>query len=443
VESTAGDLASSGLSGLVVDESMPSNLYLYGARSIFFRSTDGGEHWNASSSGLPDSSSDITSLVRAGSVLILGTNNAGLLKSEDRGETWRSANAGLPIDINAGVHFNSITLSTGRGLPASLFALGTQVIPVGSSSRSSRQAYVSTDQGESWRRLQPFEPAVIGPAVPSMRNATVLFARNPRNSMATTLDGGRRWNLPSSNNGLPTEGRFSNVFADSKLPSTLYSYSFEGSARSMNSGHRWSYIGGGEIIARSKARSGVVFAQGASGVVNRSEDFGDTWTKFYDAGVSNFINGSLSFAHVVDVPGSSRIYIAGNFANGGNLTMPPVYSGPVQRSDDGGAHWANAGAGLPTYQSYVAPYSPPTGAVLTAFAVDESDTDVAYVAALGRLYQTTNAGMSWSAIANGTFPRDIVYALVVNRANANVIYAATEDGLFISLDRGASWSPAS
>ena len=110
--------------------------------------------------------------------------------------------------------------------------------------------------------------------------------------------------------------------------------------------------------------------------------------------------------------------------------------GLVQLTRDGGAHWTNVTpAGLPTYGRIEA-VEPGRFALGTAFAnVDRHDLgDVA-----PHVYMTEDFGATWHSIA-ANLPADApVRTVRQDLKNPDVLYAGTETGVWVSLDRGSRW----
>jgi hypothetical protein len=106
-----------------------------------------------------------------------------------------------------------------------------------------------------------------------------------------------------------------------------------------------------------------------------------------------------------------------------------------------GATWQQADAGLPKR-------------TVTDIAVDPSSSNAAYVSysgfsscsacdGLGHIFETTNGGTSWTGIT-GNLPDIPVNALVVDPAVLNLMYAATDVGVFVSTNAGTpstTWTP--
>jgi photosystem II stability/assembly factor-like uncharacterized protein len=124
------------------------------------------------------------------------------------------------------------------------------------------------------------------------------------------------------------------------------------------------------------------------------------------------------------------------------------FHGGVYRSDDAGASWADIAAGLPSDFGF-------------PLAIDPADADSAYVIPLTadtdrvtpdgkvRVYETRDAGQSWTPRGDGLPPRD-AYLTVLREAldwtgegdSLELYFGATSGELFGSGDAGASWFSA-
>lgn len=104
--------------------------------STVFKSTDAGNSWTESGSGLPTGAS-VQSVHATGSVLLCGTQN-GVFRSTDAGASWIAANNGLP------------TSSTSNYVKK-FFQFGTTTLAVFSATIGSQGGiYRSTDGGAQW-----------------------------------------------------------------------------------------------------------------------------------------------------------------------------------------------------------------------------------------------------------------------------------------------------
>jgi hypothetical protein len=124
------------------------------------------------------------------------------------------------------------------------------------------------------------------------------------------------------------------------------------------------------------------------------------------------------------------------------------FHGGVYRSDDAGATWIDIAAGLPSDFGF-------------PLAIDPADPDSAYVIPLTadtdrvtpdsrvRVYETRDAGSSWTARGEG-LPQEHAYLTVLREAfdwvgegqALELYFGATSGDVFGSGDAGASWSTA-
>jgi photosystem II stability/assembly factor-like uncharacterized protein len=111
--------------------------------------------------------------------------------------------------------------------------------------------------------------------------------------------------------------------------------------------------------------------------------------------------------------------------------------GNLVRSKDGGASFEPMGSlpGLPP-SSWIAAIEP-----------SRFSSDVLYVAANNYrnddyenyLYESRDGGRSFRSIASGLPPRRVVRIVREDPRSENVLYAGTELGLFVTIDRGSNW----
>lgn len=114
--------------------------------------------------------------------------------------------------------------------------------------------------------------------------------------------------------------------------------------------------------------------------------------------------------------------------------------GNLQVTRDGGKSWNNVASRVPgvpkgTYVSRVVGSKYSEGTAFATFDGHRMGDMHIYI------YMTTDYGQSWKPISNGIQEKDgIVHVVREDPKNQNVLYAGTERGLFVSLDKGANWS---
>jgi photosystem II stability/assembly factor-like uncharacterized protein len=122
------------------------------------------------------------------------------------------------------------------------------------------------------------------------------------------------------------------------------------------------------------------------------------------------------------------------------------FHGGVYRSDDAGESWLEIGQGLPSdfgFPLVVDPADPDSAYVIPL----EADTDRVTPGGRVRVYETRDAGATWSARGDG-LPQEHAYLTVLRQAfdqagqgeALELYFGATSGELFASGDAGASWS---
>lgn len=106
----------------------------------------------------------------------------------------------------------------------------------------------------------------------------------------------------------------------------------------------------------------------------------------------------------------------------------------VQLTRDGGATWQN-----------VTPPDAPRQCRFTNIEASPTDADTAYAVAAVRddlhpyVYRTRDAGKSWQKITTGMRERAVACAVREDPARKGLMYAGTDDGVYVSFDGGDHW----
>jgi photosystem II stability/assembly factor-like uncharacterized protein len=116
--------------------------------------------------------------------------------------------------------------------------------------------------------------------------------------------------------------------------------------------------------------------------------------------------------------------------------------GLVQVTRDGGAHWANVTPGkrlLPPHGTVdsVEPSPHERGTCYVAVDLHQVDDRDPFI------FKTTDYGKTWKAISSGIPRSPLSYVHVVREDpfRKGMLYAGTENGLYVSFDDGARWRP--
>lgn len=116
--------------------------------------------------------------------------------------------------------------------------------------------------------------------------------------------------------------------------------------------------------------------------------------------------------------------------------------GLVQVTQDGGGRWSNVTGNIPGLPAW-----------MTVSSIEPSrfDTATAYVAVDGHqvnnrdpwIFKTTDYGRTWNPIVNGIPKSPLSYVHVVKEdpVRRGLLYAGTENGLYVSFNDGGLWQP--
>lgn len=462
---------------LAADPSDPRRLYLGTTDGHVFRSVDAGEHWELAGRAGARQDGVLTALVvdpRGAHVLYAATwtldphAGGGVFRSEDDGRTWYAV--GL-----AGKAVRALALAPSK--PSVLVAGALDGV------------YRSLNAGRpggperAWERISPEgdeELRNVDSVAIDPRNPEVIYA-GTYHLPWKTIDGGRHWQ--SIHEGMIDDSDVMSIFVDRANPNRIYASACSGIYRSDNSGGLWRKIQGipytarRTLVIRQDARHPQVVYAGTTEGLWKTANAGVSWQRLTPA--SWVIN-----ALVIDEAQPERVVIGTEqlgmlrsedggktfrAANDGfnhrqivSLALDPdrptrvlaVLTNapePVLATDDGGRTWLPLGPGLKT-ESLRRVYASPDG----------------WWAALerGGLMRYDKGKNVWlrAGIFTGVIPEETSrrddsakgrrkkaparsgpqpLAQVVNDMAfaENVWFAATEETLLVSQDRGATWSP--
>ena len=357
-----------------------------------------GARWSEIGAGLPPGAvAPVETLIvdpQNGSTLYALTPrpSQSIFKSTYGGERWKalSSIAGVRVLALDPTSTSTIYAGTGNGI------------------------LKSTNGGESWRSGGLSGRAVENVAVDPITPSTI-YASAGGTQMYKSTDGGERWTIlrlgfPAG----PAYSRIASITLDPLTPSTLYVL-FGGLGlalyKSTDAGESWSVIDPGPFyyspfVIDPMSPSTLYAIRFATGL-SKSTDGGASWTA---TGFTGAV-GPLT----VDPRNSSILYVA---------VYGPIGSNPVTyKSADGGNSWNALDPSFPTGR----------------LVLDPGNSSIFYVATSnGALSKSTDAGSRWTEINTGLRALDF-RLLVGSPADPATLYAGGADGLFKSIDSGASW----
>jgi len=420
-----------GLDAIVVDANTPTTLYVFGGKSNFLKSTDGGANWVTANAGLPGApdqpNSGIVGLVQVGSTLILGTDGSGVYRSTDGAATWMPANAGL-------ANLQLVGLVNSNESPPTIYAQANN--------GNSTTFYRSTDGATTWMQTGTLNAPFAGGLAFTAQSPPVAYATSAIGLFRST-DGTESWARVPPTANLPNDP-VPILLGDRGDPWRLYasispfqSYGLTSADR----GNHWSLLAfpdGTPVILLSArtSRPNIVYGRNPlNGVLVRSFDLGAHWSTILPP-----LRPGLSFAGITSViEGTSDSFVLYAVGNQDISLRLPGSVPVVLRSDNSGGEWVDASQGLPT--------SSQPGVALQAIAIDPTNNDALYAATDGGLFKTIDGGASWNPIGSG-FPANPVSTLVVDPSHPNIVYAAfgispvsgRGAGVFASVDGGSTWN---
>jgi photosystem II stability/assembly factor-like uncharacterized protein len=109
-------------------------------------------------------------------------------------------------------------------------------------------------------------------------------------------------------------------------------------------------------------------------------------------------------------------------------------SGGVYKSLDHGRTWAKAHRGLISPELL----SSSRALMVNVLAINPQQPEVVYVATLNGLYKSVNAGDSWQRIGQ-SLPDQMIIAVALSPSLPSTVYVASRQGIFKSVDGGMTW----
>jgi len=413
------------VNAVAVDPTHPDLVYA-GTQVGFFRSADGGGHWQTSS---PVNGLKVHTIVidpAHPQTVFIGTAK-GIYRSDDGGARWKLLTVGL-IPPNA-FDFEVVALAIDPVDPLQIYAahIGVRdglhktvnggrtwvtlrrfrvdalaVDPVHDSTvwaAGDDGVWRSTNGGLKWVKVR-VEPAHV--LLVSPFNPTIVYAANAQN-LQFTADAGQTWQtLPAG----PRPGGAFALAAHPSLPGQLLAGTTgAGVYRSTDGGTTWTASGRGLVntavaeVALDDTDSAIFVAE-ASGI-HRTLDGGAHWD-------------------VTSISGAPAVSVA-DAASEPRTLYAAIGPGTVARTVDGGGSWQTVSS-LPA----------------SSLAVALDDASTVYAATPQALMKSTDAGVTWTAVFEAGAGGQ-VNKVVIDPLDPAVVYLIDADELWKSSDRGATW----
>lgn len=397
-------------------------------------------------------------------LIVAVSNNYGFFISENAGSSWS------PLIMP------SATFTSGLAIA---FAPSNPNIAYASTGDGGGNGGIfrSADGGQTWSLTAgsgAVTTAVTHFAI-DPNDPNHVLATTTGNYVVATTNGGANWD-PSST-GITNEGPMFNIEISPANPNIVYATGFLWIWKSSNGGASWviadpaylDFYTSGLAVHPTNSNTAYVGARQA-----------DIGTGYYRGGIYKTTNGSTFFqqtnglekSYVLDMepdPNNPMIVYAGTWGSG------------IFKSDDGGATWAQANAGLdlPFVYSLEAMTGPagtvlyagtfysdrglfvsynqgaswqplppnlPDGLALNVFDIESADGthDNLVIATGNGIYRSSDAGQNWTrGLLSGENTVNIILDLERAPGLSDRLLAATYgDGIYYSNDGGFNWTLA-
>ncbi len=465
----------------------PWDIYPVGPGSGIYKTTDGGDTWTRLTDGLPQNMGKIGLAVSPVDTqrvwATVGGDNGGVYRSDDGGKTWKLLNG-------------SFQMHSRQYYYAHIYADPQQLNTV--YTFSSKSFYKSVDGGTTWGTIRTPHGDYHDLWIDPHDDQRMI---NGNDGGATiTFDGGKSW---SSENNQATGQFYTvradsgfpyRVYGaqqdDTTVSISSTSVAGGGFVPGMQSAPAFEDVGGGEsgYVVPDLQDPNIVFAGAYWGLLTRFDRQSGiarnitVWPDYPGGrtGTQQKYRFQWTFPLAETPADPSVIYAGGNVVfkstdqgaswapispdltrndkqreNGGRLedvycTVFTIAPSPIDKntiwagSDDGLIHVTRDGG--KTWKDVTPPAIQPWTRINV---IDASwhDPATAY-AAVNRyqmddfrpyLYATHDYGKTWSLITNGIASDTFVRSVREDPSQPNLLFAATETGVYVSFNRGAQW----
>jgi photosystem II stability/assembly factor-like uncharacterized protein len=384
--------------GVVANPHMPDTIYVFGEPGVF-RSGDGGATWHGalSVSYVWDLAIDPTDPQRLYAVAGVG-QQAKVFHTNDGGGSWAQSDAGA---VNLRAQYSYDVYREGRGIAVDPAGSHT-VLACGWGGTGVTRWEGGLEPGTRANAGLPLEPVSIAP---DPNDPQRVLAGTSGLGLLESVDQCESWRPVS---GLDTYSALVVAFAPSD-PSVAFVAGQGGLSRSDDGAQTWTSMAYGQVcrLAIDPFDPDTIIMGICSRFVIdicdsyslRSHDGGSTWAEF-PVGCSSDAPGV-----VFDPRHRGRLY----------------YPAAVSVSNDGGDTWTT----ISDQHLRVLAFDPTLPNRLYGF--DDN----------GQLLASDDGGVSWSALLS--LP-GAATAVITDLTSTGTVFAATDQGVFMSLDHGSTWS---
>jgi photosystem II stability/assembly factor-like uncharacterized protein len=400
-----------GFSALAISPTDPNTIYAAtginacdGMPPAIFKSTDGGQSWNAADTIIPAVASFTFS---PDASTIYASTRIGVFKNTDGGLNWGETNTGLrvfDIEVLVGDPIN----------PATIYAGGNDGL------------FKSVDGGANW--THPYTLSEADSLLINFTNSNILYARKASPNGCSSIeidlhkstDGGSSWNelSPDPYNGCLEGGTMA---MDPVDPDTLYvvhgnDYDGFTISQTTDAGTLWKNL---QSLGDASFVNALLIDRNTPTTLYAATDLGvlrstDGGASFLPTGLAN-----TPVAFLAVDPFHPNVFYAATSNNPYPLDVYPPGLVGMYKSTDSGASWSAINQGL---DEIVA-----THTTINALLVDG---DTLYLATSGYgVFKSPDGGTTWAAFNDGLTFLD-VRSLAIVRSASPAVYAGTPGGVF-------------
>ena len=321
----------------------------------------------------------------------------GFFKSTDGGKTWQESKE---------LKNESIHSMTQSPKDPDIITVGTL-----------NGVWISMDSGEKWEKIKSETmPVNIDSLAIDPRNSKTIYAGTWYRPFKST-DGGSTWRL--INKGMIDDSDVFAITVNNKNPDYLVASACSGIYESYNAGENWKKIQGIPSQARRTrdilqhpSRPGTIYAATTEGFW-MSSNSGKSWAMTTQRELE--INSIA-----VHPENPDKVYIGTN--NYG-----------VMVSNDGGKNFTQTNGNFSSRFTYSITPDSENPTRLYATTINTATGG-------GFVFISDDTGLTWRpSMKNLDVNRTITYSLIQDRVDANILYLATNLGIFQSVDRGITW----
>jgi len=432
-------------------------------KGVVYKSMDGGNKWEAIWRGdnlaryVLINPSDVNVLYVSTGIFDregFDPKGIGIQKSTDGGTTWQEINYGL-----RNLYVGSLAMHPEN----------PQILLAGAGNNTYWEGagvYLSTNGGEIWKKIPYLNEGMITSVEISTGNPEFMYAAGPGDQLLSSMDGGATWTrlIGEDENWGPTgirPGFPIDLQVDPRNPKRIFANNYSGgNFLSEDGGLTWvsASIGysGAELneVSLVNENESTVYVNGKSGPYV-SFNGGLFWTGINPLGISSIEGGTL----IKGIADGARITI--DTSDPAHILISDAIWGVIYESNTSLTPDKNV---LNLYAKLQAlPYDDlnQKGQGVQAITFAPSNPDRVYAGMsvnwcekfADEYYCNTNVyasvlisedgGSNWEQIQDNTISGLSVTEILVDPLNENIAWAATNKGIFLTLDGGYTWEKRS